>query len=85
MAGETLREAAQAAHDIMHECTAVLTASDCAKVAAGMKCLRDALAAPFEGREPTQAMIEAGNAMFHRGETPLNIWRAMWEAGNGRG
>jgi len=27
--------------------------------------------------EPTQAMIEAGNAMFHRGETALNIWRAM--------
>jgi hypothetical protein len=25
-------------------------------------------------------MLEAGNVMFHRGETPLNIWRAMWDA-----
>jgi len=41
-----LREAAQEAHDTLHECTAVLTANDCAKVAATMSRLRAALATP---------------------------------------
>jgi hypothetical protein len=30
--------------------------------------------------EPTDAMLEAGNAMWHRYETPLNIYRAMLAA-----
>lgn len=43
------------------------------------------LAAPAEvdarvEREPTLYMLIVGNAMFHRGETPLNIWRAMYDA-----
>jgi len=40
-----LREAAQRAHYVMHQCTAVLTANDCAKVAAAMADLRAALSA----------------------------------------
>ena len=31
-------------------------------------------------REPTQDQLVAGNAEFHRLETPLNIWRAMIDA-----
>lgn len=41
---EDLRSLMQEAHDMMHECTAVMTANDCSKVAAVMTRIRAALA-----------------------------------------
>lgn len=46
VAGGDLREALQLAHETLHECTAVLTASDCAKVADVMATCRQALTTP---------------------------------------
>ena len=42
---EALRAALEEAHETMHQCTAVLTANDCAKVAAVMERCRTAIAA----------------------------------------
>jgi len=46
--------ALQLAHDTLHECTAVLTASDCAKVSQVMQRCREAL----QGSETTQKPLD---------------------------
>lgn len=67
-----LREAAWAAHEVMHKCTAVLTANDCAEVAAAMAALRAALA----GEKPVGAGVETpeqrARAAYH-GDTVEEI------------
>lgn len=54
----SLRAALQEAHDTLHECTAVLSASDCEKVAAVMEKCRAAIADAASAGEVAIVMIE---------------------------
>lgn len=52
--GAGLRPMLQEAHDTLHECTAVLHANDCRKVAAVMERIRHVLAAPTDATDGAQ-------------------------------